>query len=170
MKKMLLVLVAVLSLSLVFIPSAFADTKIGVINLQDLLQKLPEMKQVGDSLKKQFGDREKQVVTAQESFKKDAGDFQRNNAVMSASDKQAAEQKLAKEEQDLQQMQASFQRDYMDAQNKAINQLLQDIKSVVQKVAVKDNYNLVLISASVAYADKSTDITDEVLNAWQQKK
>src|SRR5262249_54022385 len=148
---------------------AMADTKIGVINLQELLPKLPEMKQVSDNLKKTFGDREKQIVSAQNDFKKDADDYRRNAAVMSAKDKQATEQKLTQEEQNLQQLQASFQRDYMEAQNKSINQLMTDLKAVVQKVAVKDKFNLILINASVAYADQGLDVTNEVLNAWQSK-
>jgi outer membrane protein len=169
MKKLLLALVAGLALSLSAITPAMADTKIGVINLQDLLPKLPEMKQASDNLKNTFSDREKQIIAAQNDFKKSAADYQKNSAVMSQSDRQAAEQKLAQSEQNLQQMQASFQHDYMDAQSKAINKLMTDLKAVVQKVAIKDKYSVVLISASVAYSDPSLDITNEVLAAWQNK-
>jgi outer membrane protein len=169
MKKLILGLVAVLSLSIAAITPAMADTRIGVINLQNLLPKIPEMKQASDNLKKAFGDREKEIIAAQTSFKKDAEDYQRNSAVMAPKDKQAAEQKLAQTQQSLQQTQQSFQRDYVDAQNKAINQVMTDLKAVVQKVALKDKFNLVLISAGVAYSDPGLDITDEVFNAWQNK-
>jgi outer membrane protein len=169
MKKILIALVAVFALSIAAITPAMADTKIGVINLQELLPKLPEMKQISDSLKKTFGDREKQMVQAQSDFKKDADDYQRNSAVMSQKDKQAAEQKLAQGEQNLRQLQTSFQHDYVDAQNKGINQLMTDLKAVVQKVAVNGKYNLILISASVAYSDPSLDVTNDVLSAWQSK-
>ncbi len=169
MKKILLALFIGLSLSIAAVTPAMADTKIGVINLQELLPKLPEMKQVSDNLKKNFSDREKQIISAQNDFKKNAEDYRRNTAVMSPKDKQAAEQKLAQDEQNLQQTQTAFQRDYMDAQNKAINQLMNDLKAVVQKVATKNGFNLVLISASVAYSDPGLDMTNDVLNAWQSK-
>lgn len=164
MKKLVLLLMTLVSLSIAAVP-AFADNmKIGVLNMQELLQKMPQMKQINDSMKKQFGDREAQIVSAQNDLKKAADDFRKNNAVMSDKDKQAVEQKLVKQEQDLQQMQAAFQKDYVATQNKQIASLLDQIKAVVKNVAAKDKYNLILINAGVAYADDNIDVTNEVLS------
>lgn len=163
MKKVLLAITAALALMVSSITPAMADTKIGVINLQQLLQQLPQMKQISADMKKQFGDREKKIVDAEDQLKKDADSYKRNGAVMSAKDKQATEDKLMKQQQELQQMQISFQRDFQTAQNKAIDDLLSKIKVVVEKVAAQNQLNLVLINASVAYADKNLDITDPVL-------
>jgi outer membrane protein len=163
MKKILLAITAALALMVSSITPAMADTKIGVINLQQLLQQLPQMKQISADMKKQFGDREKKIVDAEDQLKKDADSYKRNGAVMSAKDKQATEDKLMKQQQELQQMQISFQRDFQTAQNKAIDDLLSKIKVVVEKVAAQNQLNLVLINASVAYADKNLDITDPVL-------
>lgn len=164
MKKVLLAITAALALMVSSItPAMAADTKIGVINLQQLLQQLPQMKQISADMKKQFGDREKKIVDAEDQLKKDADSYKRNGAVMSAKDKQATEDKLMKQQQELQQMQISFQRDFQTAQNKAIDDLLSKIKVVVEKVAAQNQLNLVLINASVAYADKNLDITDPVL-------
>lgn len=163
MKKVLLLVVAALSFSfLVATPAFAADSKIGVINMQDLLQKLPQMKKIGDDLKNQFGDKQKQLVSAQETFKKDAEKFRRDSAVMSDKDKQAAEDKLFKQQQDLQTMQSDLQRDYMAAQNKQVDALMNTIKGVVEKVATKNKFDLILINAGVAYASKGMDVTDQV--------
>lgn len=164
--KKLLMSIAAITLGLAAITSAWADTyKIGLLNMQNLLQQLPQMKQVSDDLKKQFGDREAAITAAQASFKKDAEDFKRNMAVMSSKDKQDTEQKLIRSEQELQQNQTSFQRDYVAAQNKAITALLEKVKAAVNEVAQKDKYNLILVNSSVAYADKSFDVTQEVQQA-----
>ncbi|MFT3742583.1 MAG: OmpH family outer membrane protein [Gammaproteobacteria bacterium] len=171
MKKLLVILMAILTFSImtpVMADTASANTKIGIINLQDLLAKLPEMKQISDNLKKQFGDRETKLEQAQNQFKQDAENFRRNNAVMSAADKQTAEQKLAQQQQDLQQQQASFQKDFMSAQNQSVNTLLNKIKGVVESVATKGNYNLILVSSSVAYSSKDMDVTQDVLNQLQK--
>lgn len=170
MKKIFFTLLFAAALS--FITPAFADvnnTKVGVINLQELLAKLPEMKQISDNLKKQFSDRETKLEQTQNNFKKDAEDFRRNNAVMSNADKQTAEQKLGQEQQDLQQLQASFQKDFMAAQNQAVNTLLTKIKGVVESVATKGNYSLILVSGSVAYSSKNMDVTQEILDQLQKK-
>ncbi len=169
--KRVLISIAVGIFGLAALTSACAnDLKIGLLNMQNLLQQLPEMKQASDDLKKQFGDREAKIQASQASFKKDAEDFKRNVAVMSAKDKQATEDKLIKNEQDLQQSQASFQRDYMAAQNKAITAILEKVKVAVNQVAQKDKLNLILVNSSVAYADKSFDVTQEVQQAMVSSK
>ena len=164
MKKMVLCMVALISLTLFAATPAWAeDTKIGVINMQELLQKLPQMKQIADTLKKQFDDRQKQLADSQERFKKDADKFRRDNAVMADKDKQAAEDKLFKQQQDLQKMQMDLQRDYMAAQNKEVDGLMNSVKTVVEKVATQGNFGLILINASVAYANKGMDVTSQIL-------
>jgi outer membrane protein len=163
MKKIIFAIMTVLSMSLFVSTSAWAaDTKIGVINMQDLLQKLPQMKKIGEDLKKQFDGKQKQFVSAQDTFKKDADKFRRDSAVMSDKDKQAAEDKLFKQQQDLQNMQMDLQKDYMAAQNKQVDALMNTIKTSVEKIAAQENFDLVLINASVAYAKKDMDITAQV--------
>jgi outer membrane protein len=164
MKKIIISLIAIFSLSLCALTPAWAaDAKIGVINMQDLLQKLPQMKRIGDDLKKQFGDKQKQLFATQDAFKKDAEKFRRDSAVMSDKDKQATEDKLYKQQQDLQQMQSEMQHDYMTAQNKQVDALMANIKAIVEKIATQNNFDLVFVNASVAYSKKDMDITAQVL-------
>jgi outer membrane protein len=168
MKKILIVLAAALSLALAM-PVASADTKIGVLNMQELLQKMPQMKKINDSMKKQFGDREAKIIAAQNDLKKGAEDYRKNSAVMSEKDKQEAQQKLIKQEQELQTAQASFQKDFVAEQNKEVSALLDKIKSVVKNIAVRDQYNLILVGAAVGYSDNTLDVTDAVFNEIQKK-
>lgn len=157
-------MIALMSFMLCTTTSAFAgDMHIGVLNMQELLQKLPQMKKIGEDLKKQFGDKQKNLVSAQDSFKKDAEKFKRDNAVMSDKDKQAAEDKLFKQQQDLQTMQMDLQRDYMAAQNKQVDGLMNKIKETVEKVATQEKFDLVLVNASIAYSKKDMDLTSKVL-------
>ncbi|MDF3055170.1 MAG: molecular chaperone Skp [Gammaproteobacteria bacterium] len=175
MKKMLLVIAAVLSLSAISMnvalaaPSPAVDTKIGVINLQSLLGQLPQMKSINEKMKTQFASRQADIKKAQDEFKKSADDYKKNVAVMSEKDKNAAQDKLIKKEQEVQKMQMDFQRDFVEEQNKQVNTLLEKIKTVVADVAKKENLGLVLIDASVAYVDKKMDVTDAVLNALKEK-
>jgi len=163
MKKILVSIILLMSLSCGVVTPAWADLKVGVLNMQDLLQKIPQMKAIGDELKKQFGDKQKQLMDAQENFKKEAERFRKDSAVMPDKDKQAAEDKLFKQQQDIQNMQMELQRDYMAAQNKKVDALMETIKNIVEKVAAQNKLDLVLINASVAYAKKDMDVTGQVL-------
>lgn len=169
MKKVLLIVAAIFSLSVISTNIAYAaDTKIGVISLQNLLEQLPEMKKISDDMKTKFSDRQAKITKAQDDFKKAAEDYKKNVAVMSDKEKGAAQDKLLKQEQDLQKSQMDFQRDYVAEQNKQVNALLEKIKGVVSDVAKKQNLSLILIDASVAYADKTLDVTDAVLKALKK--
>ncbi len=179
MRKLLLTCVSVVSLLMMSMTTAFAATvaseptqgiKIGVINIQDLLQKSPQMKTITADLKKQFGDRESKIMTAQNNFKKEADDYKRNSAVMADKDRKAAEQKLIVDQQNLQQMQMAFQQDFVAAQNKEINALLARVKSVVDKIAADGKYSLILTNSSVAYVDSQFDITNQVLQELAKTK
>ncbi len=167
MKKILLSLFAVCVLTCFSSTAALADNlKIGVIDLQQLLQNLPQMTQMTNNMKAKFGDREKQLSTAQASFKQGVENFQKNMAVMSNKDKQAGELKLRQQGQALQQMQGDFQKDYQDYmtdQNKQVNVLLEKIKAVVNTIATRDKYNLILVNSGVAYSDPAMDVTQVVL-------
>jgi Skp family chaperone for outer membrane proteins len=50
----------------------------------------------------------------------------------------------------------------MAAQNKKVDALMTEIKNVTEKIATRDNAELVLSTAGVAYAKKDLDITQEV--------
>lgn len=145
---------------------AFADDlKVGVVNVQEVMQKSPQMTKITTELKKQFGDREKKVVAAQNQLKQNADNYNKNSSVMSAADKQKAQAKLIQEQQSLQQMQTGFQQDFVAAQNKDLQALLDQIRTTIDKIATDQKFNLILTSNTIAYADKKMDITDMVIKA-----
>lgn len=169
MRKVLLTLFAGLCLGIFFATSALADTKIATLNMQELVQSLPEMKTIGDNLKKEFADKEAKLKTAQAAFKKSYEDFNRNAATMADKDKQAATQKLLQDEQNLKQMQMNFQKDYVAAQGKQVNGLLERIKAQVAVVAKAGGYDYVLLSEVAPYAPANVDITSAVQSAMGKK-
>lgn len=169
MKKIILSVFALFVATLFYTNPVFADTKIGVVNMQVLLQEIPQMKKIGDNLKKQFGDRQKRLIDAQNVFKDDAEKFRRDSTVMTDKDKQAAEDKLLKQQQELQKTQSELQKDYMSAQNKEVDVLMSQIKAVVDKISVANKFDLILASAGVAYSKEELDVTNQVLKKMTEK-
>ncbi len=167
MKKILITCFA--GICLTVFSTAWADVKIGILNMQDLLQNLPEMKAIGDNLKKDFADKESKIKSAQAAFKKDYEDFNRNVATITEKGKQAATQRLVQEEQNLKQLQMGFQRDYVAAQSKQVNVLLDKVKAKVAQVAKSSGYDYVLLAEVAPYAPDGTDITGAVRSAFGQK-
>jgi outer membrane protein len=167
MKKCFVFLAMVVSLGLASL-SAYADVKVAVVDMQQVVQNTPQFGEITASLRKEFGDRQKKITDAQNSLKKAADDFNRNSSVMTAADRKTTEEKLMTQQRELQQMQMSFQKDFVEAQNKKINELVTQVKKVVADIAKKDKYNVVLVRAGVIYSDDGMDVTKEVVDALKK--
>lgn len=68
--------------------NAFADAaKIGVVDLQKIMQTSSQMKAIQQKLEKDFKPRRDKLVAMEESLKKDMEKFKRESAVMSQAQK-----------------------------------------------------------------------------------
>lgn len=142
--------------------------KIGLLNRQELIHKLPQMKKIEEDLKNQFADRKKKFLAAQETFTKEAQEFGKESPTMKPEEKAATEQKLFGEQRALQQMQTEIQRDYMAAQTKKVEDLMVKVREATQRVADREKIDLVLVEASIVYSRKNIDITPQVLKEMTQ--
>jgi outer membrane protein len=168
MKKIFLALAMLATAA--FSINAFADTKIATVDMQQVVQSMPEFSQVTADLKKQFGEREKKIEDSRAALKKSAEDFSRNGAVMTANDRQAAQQKLIAQQHELQQTEQAFENDIKQAQAKKLGEMVDQIKKVIASVAAQQKYDLVMIQAGVLYANNQvTDITKQVMDAVKKK-
>ena len=166
--KKLFIGVAALVFAFVSISSFAADSKIGIVNVQQVLEKSGQMQALNNKLKAQFEPRAKKLEADSKTFEKNIENFKKNSTVMNADKRKAAEENLAKERANIEQQQIALQRDSVVAQNKSLQNLLDKVKSIVNKIAVKNKLNLVLTNASVAYSSGELDITKQV--ADQLKK
>ncbi len=170
MKK---VFIGVAALVFAFVSiSSFAansnNSKIGIVNVQQVLEKSGQMQALNNKLKSQFEPRAKKLEADSKTFEKNVENFKKNSSVMNAAKRKTAEVNLGKERANIEKQQISLQRDSVVAQNKSLQTLLDKVKTIVDKIALKNQLNLVLTNASVAYSKGELDITSQV--ATQLKK
>ena len=92
MKKMGGVLVAFL---LAMSSNAFSDgTKIGVVDLQKIMQTSTQMKGIQEKLEKEFKPRRDKLVAMEEGLKKDMEKFKRDTAIMSQTQRKDLEKQI----------------------------------------------------------------------------
>lgn len=168
MKKIFLALALVAMAA--FSINAFADTKIATVDMQQVVQSMPEFSQTMADLKKQFGDREKKIEEDRATLNKSAEEFSRNSSVMTAADRQTTQQKLIAQRRELEQTEVAFQKEVSQAQSKKIADLVNQVKKVIASVATQQKYDLVMIQAGVLYANNQVvDITKQVMDAVKKK-
>lgn len=167
MKKSLLVISALAGLvtttAVLAAEPVTTGLKIGVVEVKQVLQKIPQMTAVNQELEKQFKPRQQKLDEAQNALKADLEKMNRDGAVMNESDKAQLQDKIINERANVQALASTFQQDLNNAQSRAMQKLLTDVAKVVNKIAQDQKYDLILQGESVPYSNKRLNITDQVI-------
>ncbi len=162
MKKIIGALVV---LSFMF-ASSFAlagNTRIGVVDLQKIMQTSPQMKEIQANLEKNFKARRDGLVAMEESLKKDMEEFKKNNAVLTASKRKELEEKIIAQQQKLEQDGQQYQQDLSAANNEAMEGFYNKIKAAIAKVAEHEKYDLVFQKDAAPFSQDALDVTAKVM-------
>lgn len=164
MKKLLLPVVSACAMLLVA-TTASADTKIGVIDVQQIMQKSAQMAAINAQLTKQFKPRQDKIAALQQSLQNESDQLNRNGATMTVDARNALQDKIIADKANLEAMSVSFRRDLATAQNQDLQTFMNKLSAVVNGIAKAGNYDLILQRAGVPFANPSLDITSQALKA-----
>lgn len=149
--------------------SAAAGVKIGFVNVQQIMAKAPQAEAARAQLKKEFGNREKNLTAQRDAIQKQESDLKRNSSVMSADKKSAAEKALRDKMSSFNREMSTFRDDFNMKRNQLLQGLQKQISDAITKVAKDGGYDLVL-STGVVYASGKVDLTKQVLAELAKSK
>ena len=138
-------------------------TKIGVVDMQKVMQSTPKMKALQQRLEKDFMPRRDKLVKMEEQLKVDMEKFKRDSAVMSDSEKKELQSKIMQTRQSFEKEGQAYQKDLSEQHNKSVQALYEKVKTIVDSIAQKGQYDLVLQKDAAPYSASKLDITDQVL-------
>jgi outer membrane protein len=161
MKKLLITVAAMLSLGLA--SSAFADMKIGVLDINKVLLASPQVAAAKEKLKKQFGPREQEIVDARKKLQSDIEDYNKNGSTMKADVQKDTQSKIMDEQKKLQEMEGKFQTDVNSAQTTEMQSVLKKVESIVNRIAADKKFDLILTKVSTAFNKPEFEVTDAVI-------
>jgi len=144
--------------------SAFADgSKIGVVDLQKIMQTSSQMKSIQQKLENEFKPRRDKLVAMEDGMKKDMERFKRDAAILSLSQKKDLEKKIIASQQTFEREGQQYQQELSTANNEAMEELYGKIRKAIAKVAANDKFDLVLQKDAAPFSDSKLDITDLVM-------
>lgn len=144
--------------------NAFADAaRIGVVDLQKIMQTSNQMKTIQQKLEKDFKPRRDKLVAMEEGLKQDMEKFKRDSTVMSDSQKKDLEKKIVATQQNFEREGQQYQQELSTAHNEAMEELYSKIRKAIAKVADTDKYDLVLQKDAAPFSVDKLDITDSVM-------
>ena len=149
---------------------AHADDKIAFVDLQRALEETNDGKAAKSRLKSDFDQKQKELDAKQEELKKMKEDFDKKSALMKDDAKQKMQQDMGQRLQQLQETYARLQGDLQKKEADATRGILAKLAAVVQKIAERENFAMVLErSSSVVYGRPSLDITNEVIRTYNSQ-
>tara|TARA_A100000164_G_C21912965_1_gene776642 strand:+ start:136 stop:633 length:498 start_codon:yes stop_codon:yes gene_type:complete len=159
MKKILILTIAAL-----FSINSYSQGKFGHINTQEIMQLMPETKNITEELQKFQKSLESQIQSMEMELQQNLQEYQDNLATYSDLVKQDKEAEL----QSIQQRMQTFAQDAQQAINKKEMELLTPLKEKVLKaitdVATEGNYTYIFDKnlSGILYANESENIIDKV--------
>ena len=142
---------------------ASADTKIGVVNFQKLLEDAPQTKSAMQALENEFAPRRRELMTMQTDLKAHDEKLQREGAVMAEADRVKAEKSLRDEQREFSRKASEFQDEVSTRRNEELGKVQRYLVGEVQSYSGTQGFDLVVAGDNLLYAKGQLDITPNVL-------
>jgi len=138
------------------------DLKIGVVSVERILTEAPQVDAVNTSMLERFGPQRDALQAQEKEISKMQEDYKRNELVMTEDKLNELKKEIITKIQKLKQKEAMITREVSTVRNQELAVLQQQVRGIIDDIAKKGKYALVL-SEGVAFADDKLDITDKVL-------
>ncbi len=146
-----------------------AELKIGFVNAIRVMDKAPQVEKANKRLEREFAPRQKRLVRDAKRLKKLEERRAKNMAIMSEPELRKLTMKIRDKQRELKRKQEEFREDYNFRRNEELNKIQKIISQVIQKLAKRERYDLIL-SDGVVWAGKRIDMTDKVLKSLRRQK
>jgi outer membrane protein len=147
---------------------AFAELKVGYVQVDKILQEAPQTSESGKKLEKEFSPRSQELERMAKQIKDQESALDKDALTISESDRRNKERDIQNLKTEFQRKQRELREDINIRKNEELGVLQDRVNKAVQTVAEAEGYDLIVYSG-VAYAKKTIDITDKVLKALGKK-
>ncbi len=142
------------------------ELKVGVVNVNVLMEQAPQAQVAMEALQEEFAPRQRDIVAKQKEFEDMTAKVQRDLAVMGETERRNAERDLRDLQREVQRMQEEFREDLNLRRNEELGNLQRSLLKEVQDYAEASGFDLI-IGDGVLYASSTINVTQRVLEAMQ---
>ncbi len=148
--------------------SAYADLKVGFVQVDKILQEAPQTIESNKKLEKEFSSRTDKLKADVKTLKDKEAAFAKDALTMKDSERDAKDKALSQLRVDVQRKERELREDINIRRNEELGGLQEQINKAVTSVAQAESFDLVLYNG-VAYASEKIDITDKILKSLGKK-
>jgi outer membrane protein len=146
---------------------AFADDKIGYVDMARALNEVEDGKSAKAKLKKEFDEKQKKLDAMQSQLKAKKEDFDKQQAMMKPEVKAQKREELGQELEVLKQTYVQLQQELMANESDLTQAIAGKLRKVIGKIGDRDGYTMILnTNDGVLYHKRHMDITDAVVREY----
>lgn len=171
MRKIKIVLAVNILISVFLVMTSYgADVaKIGVIDMQRVLETSSAGKAALDEIKKQKEVMETELQKKKEEIEELRKQLERDAMVLSREKREEKEREGRIKLNDFKTLQKKYVAELKEQEKRHLLRMRKDIFNIIQKIGKKEGYLLIVNNVSVLYSPTSIDITDQLIKDYNAK-
>lgn len=147
-----------------------AEQKIGVVNFQEVMSKIPQSAAVMALLQTEFKDEQALLAQLETDIKYNQEKKKRDGALMSTQEKEALDVTIGTMYQEYQVKGKEFQQKSGARQNEETNKIVALVRQAIDKIAAQEKYDLVFEQKALVFSKPESSITDKVVEQVSKLK
>ncbi|XPF94317.1 OmpH family outer membrane protein [Colwellia sp. RE-S-Sl-9] len=147
-----------------------ADQKIGVVNFQEIMSKIPQTAIVMQTLEAEFKDEKAELAQLEKDIKYFQEKQQRDSSLMSKKEKEKLELDITTKYQEYQTKGKVFQQKTGVRQNEETTKIIALVRQAINSIADSGKYDLILEQKAVVFSKPNASITDQVVEKVSKLK
>ena len=159
LKKCIVAGIALLSFSV----GVLAESKIGFVNSQKILNDAPQAARAKKKIEKDFEKRDQDLQRIAKQLQGLQETLDKNAVTMAESERRTKEREFADLNRDFQRKQREFREDLSQRQNEEMAAIFERVNKIIKQIAEAEKYDIIFQEA--VYANPRIDITDRVIKA-----
>ena len=150
--------------------SVFAAQKIAVVNIQEVMSKIPQTAVIMQALDAEFKDDKAALAQLEKDIKYFQEKKKRDSALMSKKEVNDLDMKIGVKYREYQSKGKTLQQKAGQRQNEESSKILALVRQAIDNIAAKSKYDLVLEQKAVVFAKPETNISAEVIKQVSKLK
>lgn len=156
--------------TMIALPALAFGQKFGIVNTQEIVEGMPEMKDVQQKLETVSKEFETEFAALQTEFQKKYEELQKLDETTPATIRDRRIQEIQDLQQKIEQFRTTAQEEIQRKQQEYMTPVQRDVMNAIQKVGEAGNYTMIFENMIPIYTGKDcTNVTEEVKKALTAK-
>lgn len=152
--------------------AAWAETKIGVVDVQRALNESEAGKKAKENLNKRVEKMQTDLKAKKDALDKIEADFKKQSAVLSGDAKRDKEKEFDRKKRDFADTVRDYQEEINQAELTATQPIVKDLEQLIEKLGKDQGYTVILEQkmSGTIYTAKGVDITEQIIKTYNESK